>query len=155
MKGKNFLRWLVVASLFWLAAAKSFAQNQSFPVAGAEVQVKINDRAVKCHTGEDGHFGLLFSDIKAIETKGPDINVFFTIKPPKNFKLKVQEKRTFIRVSKDDGPYFELVLSFDPSSGKFVVKRDNSIKGKPTGIKREKGDASKVGDKYMPQVAHF
>ncbi|MBC7362612.1 MAG: hypothetical protein H5U06_10105 [Candidatus Aminicenantes bacterium] len=149
---------LILFTMFFVHQLLS--QSQPLAVAGAEVQVKINNKTVKCGTDENGHFGILFSDIKAIETAGPDINVFFTIKPPKNFKNRINDNRAFIGLSKSEGPYFELVLYYNPSSGKFTVERDISTKSQPTsnkpqGIKRGKGDATKVGDKYMGTVAHF
>ncbi|MGB9835125.1 MAG: hypothetical protein ACPLRX_00115 [Candidatus Saccharicenans sp.] len=152
MKNRRILTLIIVVVFVLTTLTYSGSKNQSLPVARAEVQVKINNKEVKCQTGDDGHFGLYFSDINSIQTMGPDINVFFTVRPPKNFRQKVQDKRAFIRVSKSEGPYFELVLLFNPETGKFHIERDLSVKST---FKRDKGDATKVGDKYMGTVAHF
>ncbi|ROL57119.1 hypothetical protein D9V86_12455 [Bacteroidetes/Chlorobi group bacterium ChocPot_Mid] len=64
-------------------------------------------------------------------------------------------------LKQSDAPYYEFTLLYDKSKNQLLIKPNTNIQQRESkiklqkGVNREKGDASKVGDKYMGQVAHF
>jgi hypothetical protein len=69
-------------------------------------------------------------------------------------------------LKQSDAPYYEFTLFYDKSKNQLLIKPNTNVQQRESKIKsqkglikarwnRENGDASKVGDKYQGEVAHF
>lgn len=138
--------------------ATTKSANLSEPVPGAEITVEQvpGPTIVKtCKTTKDGEFAISISNIDEFQGKDTkEIRFLITFKQVDKTKFKTAETKIPLTLEKSDGPFYELVVMYDKESNKVVIERNKHTKDSQ-GVRREKGDASKVGDKYMGQVAHF
>lgn len=148
---------LVVLTIIFLISSNLFPQDvTSNVISNAKLTLELNGKRSQCITNEKGEFAILISDTSKYSSllHFNIINVEF----PKEFQKHSTKSNFFIKVK--NAPYFEFVLFY--KQGKLPEEVELIIKEKP-GTKfmgnekprREKGDASKVGEKYMGQVAHF
>lgn len=131
----------------------------SEPVPGAEITVEQvpGPTIIKsiCKTGENGEFDISISNIDEFQGKESSVCKFMvTIKTDNKSKFKAKETKIPLTLNKSEGPFYEFVVVYNKGEDKFFIEQVNEII-KSAGIKRQKGDASKTGDKYMGQVAHF
>ena len=142
----------------------------SEPVPGAEITVEQvpGPTIIKsiCKTGENGEFDISISNLDEFQGKESIVCKFMvTIKTDNKSKFKAKESQIPLTLNKSDGPFYEFVVVYDKANDKFIIEQvseiiksvDNPPKSndKKEKIRRQKGDASKTGDKYMGQVAHF
>lgn len=143
---------LLIISFLLISISNLFAQSSNLEkIASVVLQIDINGKMVKCKTDESGKFAISFSNESNFTGNKIIANVRIisstSIKPLTNNPLK-------IILNKNENLYYEYILQYDNEKGNYVITEQNGIKGNPQ-IKRGKEDVSKVGDKYMEQVAHF
>lgn len=151
MKNKKYL----IISILLISFSKLFAQNSNLEqIAEAILQIEAQGKVSKCKTDTNGNFAISFSDESNFINNKIDANIKIVSSGSKNYSANNIVKTTLI---KNENLYYEFLLRYNNHQRKFIItpQNDNNIKKNGDKIKRGKGDASKSGDKYMGQVAHF
>ncbi len=140
-------------SFFLICLSKVISQSSNLEqVAYAILQIDINGKIEKCKTDAGGNFAISFSD----ELNFAGNKIIANVKIASSISKKSSDNNSVkLILNKNENLYYEFILQYDNLQKKFIISPQNNIKGKDQQIKRGKGDASKPGDKYMGQVAHF
>lgn len=143
---------LLIIFLSLISFSKFSAQSSNLEkVTDAVLQININGKVEKCKTDNTGKFAISFSNESYFSTNKIEASVKVVSSNHKKSSNDISIKLTLI---KNENLYYEFILEYDNVKRNYVITEQNDIKGNPQ-IKRGKGDPSKVGDKYMGQVAHF
>jgi hypothetical protein len=167
MKTKFFF-YLALLVGFVLFNSLSFSQEKSkghntAPVPGARLTIEFKGKTAYCTTNEKGEFAIYLPDTSKTFIEAKEHKAILTVDLPNNFKETADNKTLNYMLKQSDAPYYEFTLLYDKSKNQLLIKPNTNIQQRESKIKlqkgvhihREKGDASKVGDKYMGQVAHF
>lgn len=143
----------------------SFAQNSSIMpvVPNAKIEISFKGKKAYCNTNGKGEFAIYLPDTSKTFIKAKEYQAILTIDLPNIFKDSANNKILNYMLKQSEAPYWEFTLFYDKGKKQLVIRPNNNIKDregkimvqKNQGTKREKGDASKVGDKYQGEVAHF
>jgi len=133
-------------------------------LSNVKLTIELNGKTAYCTTNENGEFFISLSEPTKIFNDASVVTAVVTVQQPTNSKMKVLDTKFSIKLKKDNAPLYKFILYYEPVGTKdeeMKVKveceevSNITVKANSQGIKREKGDASKVGDKYIGDVAHF
>lgn len=142
------------------------SQNSSLSaIANAKLTISIKGKTAYCTTNEKGEFAISLSFISQTFEDRNMQPATIKVELLEDFKGKVKNKNLTVHLRKQNAPYYEFILYskevMEPNNEVELVCEQiekNQTKSQPqkkNEIHRGKGDASKPGDKYMGQVAHF
>ncbi len=155
-----------VLFILFLSFNFSFSQSSAhLKIANAKLTISFKGKIANCITNENGEFAISLSDTSKTFLDATIQTASIKVELPQDFKGKVKNRSLIVQLKKENAPYYEFILY--SKKGKEPIDEvelvceqieKNQTKSQPqkkNEIKRGKGDASKIGDKYMGQVAHF
>jgi hypothetical protein len=163
--------FLALLAGFVLFSSLSFSQEKSkghntAPVPGAKLTIEFKGKTAYCRTNGKGEFAIYLPDTSKTFIEAKEYKAILTVDLPNNFKESADNKTLNYMLKQSDAPYYEFTLLYDKSKNQLLIKPNTNIQQRESKIKlqkglikarwnRENGDASKVGDKYQGEVAHF
>ena len=159
----------LVIQLFLNSASIAQVKTDVVTIPNAKLTIEFKGKTAYCRTNEKGEFAIYLPDTSKTFIEAKEYKAILTVDLPKepakldmpNLKGNAINKTLNYMLKQSDAPYYEFTLFYDKSKNQLLIKPNTNIQQRESkikaqeGVHREKGDPTKVGDKYEGEVAHF
>lgn len=163
---KTFLSNIFIITLFVFNTLSNFLYAQDLTlntISNAKLKIEFKGKTAYCTTNEKGEFAIYLSDTNKTFIGAKEYKAIITVELPKettkldipNSKVNSINKTLNYILKQSEAPYYEFTLFFDKSRNQLLIKQNINIQKSIIEQKVPRGQASKHGDKYVGQVAHF